>query len=246
MTDNFGNYTVTKNFDAVPHFTIASNTASLNGRFDLFGFRNEVTIGTNGFTNGQYSYRNSIATVLGSSNLANPAVLPPKPIPDNGGQYRSAVLSQQTIVTADTFHFNDQWAVQGVVKHVVPEFKKLCEDRRRYQRERRRRRDQSDRQRDLYADVAAHDICHIRQKRRAGRAGAGRHCQRQPDPRALSRSGIRGRRQIRCYAGLSAHPGCISDDAPACRYRSRFEHLCRGRHSAKQRRRILHARQYAA
>jgi iron complex outermembrane receptor protein len=115
MTDNLGNYTVTKNFDAVPHFTIASNAASLNGRFDLFGFRNEVTIGTNGFTNGQYSYRNSIATVLGSSNLANPAVFPTKPIPDNGGQYRSALLSQQTIITADTFHFNEQWALQGVM-----------------------------------------------------------------------------------------------------------------------------------
>jgi iron complex outermembrane recepter protein len=115
LTDKLGNYTVTKNFTAVPHFTIASNTASLNGRFDLFGFRNEVTIGTNGFFNGQYSYVNSIATVLGKSNLADPAVLPTQPIPNNGGQFKSAILSNQTIVTADTFHFNDQWAVQGVV-----------------------------------------------------------------------------------------------------------------------------------
>jgi iron complex outermembrane recepter protein len=115
MTDNLGNYTVTKNFDAVPHFTIASNTASLNGRFDLFGFRNEVTIGTNGYFNGQYSYENSIMTPLGSSNLADPAVLPTQPIPYNGGQYESAILSNQTIITGDTFHFNDQWAVQGVV-----------------------------------------------------------------------------------------------------------------------------------
>src|SRR3984957_12016512 len=115
LTDNLGNYTVTKNFDAVPHFTIASNTASLNGRFDLFGFRNELTIGTNGFFNGQYSYMNSIATVLGKSNLSDPAVLPTQPIPYNGGQYKSAILSNQTIITGDTFHFNDQWAVQGVV-----------------------------------------------------------------------------------------------------------------------------------
>jgi iron complex outermembrane recepter protein len=115
MTNNLGNYTVTKNFDAIPHYTVASNTASLNGRFDLFGFRNELTIGTNGFTNGQYSYRNSIATVLGSSNLANPAVLPTKPIPYNGGEYQSAILSEQSIITGDTFHFNEQWAVQGVV-----------------------------------------------------------------------------------------------------------------------------------
>jgi iron complex outermembrane recepter protein len=115
LTDNNGNYSVTKNFTAVPHFTIASNTASLNGKFDLFGFRNEVTIGTNGFFNGQYSYVNSIATVLGNSNLANPAVLPTQPIPNNGGQFKSATLSNQTIITGDTFHFNDQWAVQSVV-----------------------------------------------------------------------------------------------------------------------------------
>ena len=114
LLDNVGDYSVTKNFTAVPHFTIASDTASLNGKFDLFGFRNEVTIGTNGFFNGQYSYRNSIATVLGNSNLAAPAVLPTKAIPNNGGQVKSATLSNQTIITGDTFHFNDQWAVQAV------------------------------------------------------------------------------------------------------------------------------------
>ena len=87
----------------------------MNGHFDLFGFRNELTIGTNGFFNGQYSYVNSIATTLGTSNLADPAVLPTKPIPNNGGQFKSGILSNQTIITGDTFHFNDQWAVQGVV-----------------------------------------------------------------------------------------------------------------------------------
>jgi iron complex outermembrane receptor protein len=115
LTDNLGNYNVTKNFDAVPHFTIGSFTGSLNGRFDLFGFTNEVTLGTNGFVNGQYSYRNSIMTPLGSSNLANPQVLPNQPIPPNGGQFKSGELSNQTIITADTFHFNDEWAVQGVL-----------------------------------------------------------------------------------------------------------------------------------
>lgn len=114
--DNNGNFTVTKNFNAVPHFTIASNTASLNGRFGLFGFLNEVTIGTNGFFNGQYSYRNSIAQNLpGISNLADPTVFALPPVPFNGGQFKSAILSNQTIVTADTFHFNDQWALQSVV-----------------------------------------------------------------------------------------------------------------------------------
>jgi iron complex outermembrane recepter protein len=116
MTDNNGDFTVTKNFTAVPHFTIASNTASLNGKFDLFGFRNEVTFGTNGFFNGQYSYVNSIAQNLpGTSNLADPTLLSLPPVPNNGGQFKSAILQNQTIVTGDTFHFNDQWALQSVV-----------------------------------------------------------------------------------------------------------------------------------
>ena len=52
-------------------------------------------------------------TPLGSSNLADPAVLPTQPIPYGGGQYKSGILSNQTIITGDTFHFNDQWAVQA-------------------------------------------------------------------------------------------------------------------------------------
>ncbi|MEI9923086.1 MAG: hypothetical protein WDN50_05725 [Bradyrhizobium sp.] len=174
LTDNNGNYTVTKNFTAVPHFTIASNTASLNGKFDLFGFRNEVTIGTNGFFNGQYSYVNSIATVLGNSNLANPAVLPMQPIPNNGGQFKSATLSNQTIITGDTFHFNDQWAVQKRCQHVFPAFTELFNDRGAHQRQFCRRCRQSNRQPDLQAFLENYDLCDMGQQHRTGRAGAGR------------------------------------------------------------------------
>lgn len=115
LTNNTGSYTVTKNFNAVPHFTIGSNTASLNGRFDVFGMRNELTLATNGYINSQYSYRNSLAQVLGSATLANPIVFPRVSVPFNGGQYKSGVLSEQSIITADTLHFTDQWAVQGVL-----------------------------------------------------------------------------------------------------------------------------------
>ncbi|MDB5655748.1 MAG: hypothetical protein JWQ94_3361, partial [Tardiphaga sp.] len=115
MTDNLGNYTVTKNFNAIPHFTVASNTASLNGHFDLWGLRNDVTLGTNGFVNGQYSYRNSIASTLGTSNLANPRLFVAPAVPNNGGEYKSAELTEQSIITADTLHLNDQVAIQGVL-----------------------------------------------------------------------------------------------------------------------------------
>jgi iron complex outermembrane recepter protein len=115
MTDNNGNFTVTKNFNAVPHFTIGSNTASLNGHIDILGFKNDVTIGTNGFVNGQYTYRNSIAQVLGTSSLSNPVVFPSPPIPNNGGQFKSATVTNQSIIVGDMLHFNEHWAVQGVL-----------------------------------------------------------------------------------------------------------------------------------
>jgi iron complex outermembrane receptor protein len=115
LIDNAGNYTTTKNFDAVSRFTIGSNIAYLNGKFDVLGMRNELTIGTNGFVNRQYSFRNSITTVLGSANLANPVVFPSRPTPNNGGEFESAFLSEQSIILGDTLHFNDHWAVQGVL-----------------------------------------------------------------------------------------------------------------------------------
>ena len=115
LTDDLGNYTVTKNFAAVEHYTIASNDVALNGRLDLLGLANDVTLATNGFLNGQYSYKNSIAVALGKGNLANPTVLPTKPTPANGGEYKSGALFVQSAIVGDTLHFNKQWALQGTL-----------------------------------------------------------------------------------------------------------------------------------
>jgi iron complex outermembrane receptor protein len=115
LTDNAGNYKVVKNFTAVPNFTISSWMAALNGHFDLFGMKNDVSIGANGFVNGQYSYRNSIVQTLGSANLANPVVFSLPSVPNTGGEYESASLTQENIVTGDTIHFTPQLALQGVL-----------------------------------------------------------------------------------------------------------------------------------
>jgi iron complex outermembrane recepter protein len=115
LTNNSGSYTVTKNFNAVPRFNIVSNSAYLNGHVDLFGMRNDLSFGTNGFVNGQFSYRNSIQTTLGTGNLFFPTILPTKPTPFTGGQYQSGSLFQQSIILGDTLHFNQQWALQGVL-----------------------------------------------------------------------------------------------------------------------------------
>ena len=115
LTDNAGDYTVTKNFNAVPRFTVASNTASLTGPVTLFGIVNDVSLGTNGFVNGQYSYRNSIAVTLGTGSLATPTVLADKPTPNSGGEYKSGHVFVQSIVVGDTVHFADQLALQGTL-----------------------------------------------------------------------------------------------------------------------------------
>jgi iron complex outermembrane receptor protein len=115
FTDNDGNYKVTKNFTAIPHYTIASNLAQLSGHFDTFGMSNDFSAGTNGFNNAQYTYHNSIATPLGKASLPQPVIFQAPPIPDNGGQYRAGKLVEQSIIVGDTLHLNDQWAVQGVL-----------------------------------------------------------------------------------------------------------------------------------
>lgn len=115
MTDNSGDYTVTKNFTAVPHFTIVSNEASLNGHVEILGFRNDVTFGTNGFVNGQNNYTSMNTPTLGTSNLANPVVFPENNSITHGPEYKAGELFEQSIIVGDTFHFNKQWAVQAVV-----------------------------------------------------------------------------------------------------------------------------------
>jgi iron complex outermembrane receptor protein len=115
LTNDKGDFTVTKNFTAVPHYTIGSNEAYLNGHVLIGGLMNDVTLGTNGFINGQYNNRNSIATTLGTGNLANPPILPGKPEPATGGQYQAGVLNNQTLVLGDTLHLTPQVAIQGVL-----------------------------------------------------------------------------------------------------------------------------------
>jgi iron complex outermembrane recepter protein len=116
FTNNYGDYTVTKNFTAVSDFKIASNEASLNGRVTLFGLENDLSFGTNGFILGQYNPRNSkFSQVLGTSSLADPITFPIGPLPSTGGQYESGVLNEQSIISADEIHLNNQWAVQGVL-----------------------------------------------------------------------------------------------------------------------------------
>ena len=124
LVNNAGAYTVTKNFTAVPHYTIVSNEAALNGHFTVLGFNNDATLATNGYTQRSYSYRNSIAVNLplrspnnvAVGTLANPPVFSTLgTLPFNGGQYESGYLANQSIIGADTLHLSDRLALQSVL-----------------------------------------------------------------------------------------------------------------------------------
>lgn len=116
LQNNSGDYVVTKNFNAVSLFTVASNEAYLRGRIDLFGTRNDVTLGTNGYALNMYNPSSSIQQTLGSSNLANPTLFLPLPsVPSYAYKYRSGNLQNQSLITGDTLHFNDKVAIQGVL-----------------------------------------------------------------------------------------------------------------------------------
>lgn len=91
------------------------NEAALNGHVDVLGFRNDLTLGTNGYTQRSYSYRNSIAVTLGNGNSANPPIFTTRATPFSGGQYESGYLANQLIIGADTLHFNERLALQSVL-----------------------------------------------------------------------------------------------------------------------------------
>ncbi len=120
FNNNLGDYEVQQNFSAVSDFKIASNEAYLNGRLTLFGMENDLSFGTNGFVLSEYNPRNAnFEYELGMASLADPALIPVAPnSPTDGqtdGQYESAALTEQSIITADEVHLNNQWAVQGVL-----------------------------------------------------------------------------------------------------------------------------------
>src|SRR6185437_12141602 len=138
LTDNAGDYTVIQNqYTAWPHMTIGSNSAYLNGKLEILGIENDVTLGTNGFINDTYSYRNAPSSpIAGCANLADPlqsiavagrcaspsavgktvAISTPYTSGESfGGLYHSATLTEQAAIIGDTVHFNPQWALQAVL-----------------------------------------------------------------------------------------------------------------------------------
>lgn len=115
FTNDRGDYIVIKNFNSIPRYTIASNLVQVNGHVRWLGTENDLSIGTNGFSDHRNCPRKSTSVVLGRGNLAHPPVFVTRPKPGNGGLYRCGTLAEQALVVGDTMHFTRQWAVQAVI-----------------------------------------------------------------------------------------------------------------------------------
>jgi len=116
LTDNNGNYTIAKNFNSVPRFNIISNSATLNGHIDIYGYRNDLSFGTNGYILGEWGNNISPVQAVGSGgNLANSPVYATTAAPWTGGKYKQGEIFNQSIIVGDLVHFNQQWSLQAVL-----------------------------------------------------------------------------------------------------------------------------------
>jgi len=115
FTDNLGNYKTTMSTGgAASSFDITSNMAYINGRFETFGMLHDFTLGTNGYIWDTNSALTSSSTTLGTASLANPLIFA-QPTVSTGPTYKSSSTLQQSAIIGDTLHFNEQWALMGVL-----------------------------------------------------------------------------------------------------------------------------------
>jgi len=90
---------------------VLSNHATLRGTVDLGGIRNEVFVGTTGFTWKRYTPFQTGAITLGTGNLADPAVFAEPALPDFKDRFHAQTTRQQAITFGDTISFNDSVSV---------------------------------------------------------------------------------------------------------------------------------------
>lgn len=90
---------------------VLSNNATLRGKLDLAGIRNEVFVGTTGFLWKRYTPFQTGAITLGSGNLANPASFDQPVLPDFKDRFHAQTTRQQAITFGDTISFNDTVSV---------------------------------------------------------------------------------------------------------------------------------------
>ena len=114
---NTGAYTSSMGATFAPRFVITSDTVYLNGTFETFGIKHDLTVGTAGYRSSSYSLvapRNAAGLLLGAATIDSPAQYPYPVlgVPNANANFDSSDVYQQGLNFGDTVFFNDYWGVR--------------------------------------------------------------------------------------------------------------------------------------
>lgn len=107
LTNNNGAYRATTATTTFSLDRVFSNQATLRGTVAIAGIKNDVFVGTTGFTWQRYTPFQTGAITLGTGNLANPTVFNQPALPDFKNRFHAQTTTQQSITFGDTISFTD-------------------------------------------------------------------------------------------------------------------------------------------
>ncbi|MFT9399922.1 TonB-dependent receptor [Acetobacter sp.] len=98
-------------------FRVGSNLAYVNGRVHTGFITHDLVIGTNGYMMGNYNPTTGQTFKLNNGQAMS--MYDPKQVngqqPYYHGRYRSAYVSNQTLIVGDTLQFNKHWSIMGTL-----------------------------------------------------------------------------------------------------------------------------------
>jgi iron complex outermembrane receptor protein len=112
LTNNTSHYTSSMGATFAPRFVITSDTAYLDGSFDTFGLKHDVTIGTAGYRSSSYALttpRTAAGLLLGAATVGTPLQYPYPTlgVPNANANYDSSDVYQQGVNFSDTVFFDE-------------------------------------------------------------------------------------------------------------------------------------------
>ncbi|MGF7153540.1 TonB-dependent receptor [Novosphingobium gossypii] len=111
VLDNAGRYRATTVNTTFSLDRVLSNNATLRGKLDVGGIRNEVFVGTTGFLWKRYTPFQTGAITLGTGNLAEPSTFDRPTLPDFKDRFHTQTTRQQAITFGDTISFDEKVSV---------------------------------------------------------------------------------------------------------------------------------------
>lgn len=115
VTDNAGNYqSVIQAAATANNFKVGSDLAYLNGKFNTGPVRHEIVLGSNGYMMGNYNPTTGQSFVLGKARIGDPVAFPGRQ-PYYSGHYKSASVTEQSLIAGDTIWFDRHWAIMGTL-----------------------------------------------------------------------------------------------------------------------------------